>query len=69
MTVFYQHQGEQDQEQPPLVLQCPPHLFPQELFPNVLLLMINDDPWEEQPQIREGNKPINVKWISNLIEE
>ena len=37
-------------------------------FPNVLLLMINDDPWEEYPQRREPCENLNVKWINNLIE-
>jgi len=37
-------------------------------FPNVLLLMINDDPWEEE-QRRDTPETLNVKWINNLIEE
>jgi hypothetical protein len=37
-------------------------------FPNVLLLVINDDPWEEE-QRRDVPETLNVKWINNLIEE
>jgi hypothetical protein len=36
-------------------------------FPNVLLLMINDDPWEEHPHRRDIPETPNVKWINNLI--
>lgn len=43
--------------------------FALDSFPNVLLLMINDDPWEEHPQRREPSEILNVKWINNLIEE
>lgn len=43
--------------------------YPCEFFPNVLLLMISNDPWEEQPYRREPNDTLNVKWINNLIEE
>jgi hypothetical protein len=44
------------------------HYYTLDSFPNVLLLMINDDPWEEYPQRREAPETLNVKWINNLIE-
>ena len=53
-------------QQPPDFQQA---LDSQELFPNVVLLMINEEPWEEYPQLWEVNKPLNTKWITNLIEE
>lgn len=68
MTQLYQHHLEQAQEQQQIA--CTQDLNI-DSFPNVLLLMINDDPWEEYqyPQRREGQETLNVKWINNLIEE
>lgn len=38
-----------------------------EVFPNVVFLMLTDDPWEEYPQMWQTPKPLNVMWINNLI--
>ena len=68
MTQLYQQHLEQAQEQQQIA--CTQDLNI-DSFPNVLLLMINDDPWEEYqyPQRRDGPETLNVKWINNLIEE
>jgi hypothetical protein len=42
---------------------------PEDTFPNFVLLMVSEEPWEEQPQWREQNEPLSIKWINNLIEE
>lgn len=62
MNYLYQQHIELANEHPHLVS------LAIDSFPNVLLLMINDDPWEEE-QRREAPETLNVKWINNLIEE
>lgn len=67
MTLLYQQQLEFEQTTSSLSL---PHaLEAKEVFPNVVLLVINEEPWEEYPQIWEVNKPLNVQWIHHLIED
>ena len=38
-------------------------------FPNVLLLMISEEEWEDMPQWYLPIESSVVKWVSNLIEE
>ena len=64
MNQIYQQHLDMMQEQHEME-----HTQAHESFPNVLLLVINDDPWEEYPQRREPSETLNVKWINNLIEE
>ena len=37
-------------------------------FPSVVLLMVSDDPWEEQSQRWEHSEPESAHWVSTLIE-
>ena len=38
-------------------------------FPNVLLLMISEEEWEDMPQWYPPIESSVAKWVSNLIEE
>jgi hypothetical protein len=64
MAHIYQHHLELAQQHRQIHCQS---ILALDSFPNVLLLVINDDPWEEYPQRREVPE-LNVKWINNLIE-
>ena len=71
MWLLYQQQLQEEYEaQQQLLLLAEAHPADQaEVFPTVLLLMIDNEPWEEQPQRWEPHKPVNDEWINHLIED
>ena len=68
----YQEHLSQPPHSPPLyptfALHPSHHCQPEGHFPSVVLLRVDDEPWEEQPQWWEHSEAENTQWVSTLIE-